>query len=240
MTSTNGRLPLSRRPSDESLSLDGWRMPQSTLTPGLATAFACLRRRSWPWWLINQGISGPCSFVDGATTSDEDANFEGDSGSNNDEYPGSDNDSSCESDDEFSDEFSDEHSGGSDGETTMMWQSPIIEHSDTEGGCVGESVLWFALCCYACLSNLVPVNPLDERDNTDPISQLDSDEDMEPGEECLPTRVPDGFHLQESGPAALDQTLVKRYVLLRRGMGGLRERSAAECTRLLKMSTTSV
>ena len=45
---------------------------------------------------------------------------------------------------------------------------------------------------------------------------------MEPGAEPLPCRsVPDGFHLQESGPAALNQTLVKRYVLLRRGTGYL-------------------
>ena len=41
---------------------------------------------------------------------------------------------------------------------------------------------------------------------------------MEPGEESLPMQVSDGFHLQESAPAALDQTLDKRYVLLRRCM----------------------
>ena len=65
------------------------------------------------------------------------------------------------------------------------------------------------------------LNPSDGRDNTDSISQLDSDDDMEPGEEILSMQVPDGFHLQESGSATLDQTSVKRYALLQRGKGWL-------------------
>ena len=78
--------------------------------------------------------------MDGATTIDEDVNFEGGSGSNDDDDLDSDNDrNNCGSDDEFSDEFSDENSEGSDGETTMMWQSLVIEHSDRERGCVENS-----------------------------------------------------------------------------------------------------
>ena len=59
----------------------------------------------------------------------------------------------------------------------------------------------------------------DNGDKNDPMSHLDSDGDIDPCEERLPTQIPDGFHLQESKPATLDHAFVKRYVLLQCGMG---------------------
>ena len=85
-----------------------------------------------------EGVSEPYNSMGGATASDEDANFEGNIGSNDDDDPDTGNDINCGSDDEFSDKFSDENNEGSDVETTMMWQSPVIEHSGREGGCVGN------------------------------------------------------------------------------------------------------
>ena len=64
-----------------------------------------------------EGVSGPDNFTDGATTNNEDAKLEGDSGLNDENDPDSDNDSKCRSDDELNDEKSEE----SNGETTMMW-----------------------------------------------------------------------------------------------------------------------
>ena len=51
------------------------------------------------------------------------------------------------------------------------------------------------------------------------ISQLDSDDDLEPGEKLAPIQVPDGFHLQHSKQAVLDEALVKRHALLQCAMG---------------------
>ena len=46
----------------------------------------------------------------------------------------------------------------------------------------------------------------------DPLTQLD-DEDMSPEDETIRMVIPDGFRLQESRPAALDNSLAKREVL---------------------------
>ena len=42
---------------------------------------------------------------------------------------------------------------------------------------------------------------------------------MSPEDETIGMVIPDGFRLQESRPAALDNSLVKRGVLVRLGMG---------------------
>ena len=76
--------------------------------------------------------------MNGVTNSDENANFEGGSGSNDDDDPGRNNDSKCENDAEFSDKFSDENSEGSIGKTTMTWQSLVIQHFGRERECVGN------------------------------------------------------------------------------------------------------
>ena len=56
-------------------------------------------------------------------------------------------------------------------------------------------------------------------DPQDPLSQLDSDDDMDPGDDILAMQLPQGFHLQERHPTVLDRTLINRYVVLRRGLG---------------------
>ena len=52
------------------------------------------------------------------------------------------------------------------------------------------------------------------------MTQLD-DEDMSPEDEAIGMVIPDGFRLQESTPAALDNSLVKRGVFVRLSMGWL-------------------
>ena len=49
-------------------------------------------------------------------------------------------------------------------------------------------------------------------DPQDPLSQLDSDEDMDPGDDILAMQLPQGFRLHDSHPTVLDRTLIKRYV----------------------------
>ena len=51
------------------------------------------------------------------------------------------------------------------------------------------------------------------------LSHLDSDDDMDPGDGILAMQLPQGFRLQERHPTVLDRTLIKRYVVLRRGLG---------------------
>ena len=56
-------------------------------------------------------------------------------------------------------------------------------------------------------------------DPQDPLSQLDSDDDMDPGDDILAMQLPQEFRLQERHPTVLDRTLIKRYVVLRRCLG---------------------
>ena len=56
-------------------------------------------------------------------------------------------------------------------------------------------------------------------DPRDPLSQLDSVDDLDPGDNILAMQLPQGFRLQERHPTVLDRTLIKRYVVLRRGLG---------------------
>lgn len=56
-------------------------------------------------------------------------------------------------------------------------------------------------------------------DAGDPLSQLDSDNDLEPGDGVLAMQLPEGYGLQEHPPTVLDRALVKRSVFLRRGLG---------------------
>jgi len=55
-------------------------------------------------------------------------------------------------------------------------------------------------------------------DAQDPLSQLDSDDNMDDEYETL-AMLPEGFRLQEHPPTVLDRALIKRYVFVRRGMG---------------------
>ena len=50
-------------------------------------------------------------------------------------------------------------------------------------------------------------------------AQLDSDDDMDRGDDILAMQLLRGFRLQERHPTVLDRTLIKRYVVLRRGLG---------------------
>ena len=56
-------------------------------------------------------------------------------------------------------------------------------------------------------------------DTQDPLSQLDSNDDIDPGDDILAMQLPQGFRLQERHPTVLDRSLIKRYVALRRGLG---------------------
>lgn len=59
----------------------------------------------------------------------------------------------------------------------------------------------------------------DHGDVQDPLSQLDSDDDVDSDDDIIAMKLPDGFRLQESPPVKLDRALIKRCVFLRRGMG---------------------
>ena len=52
----------------------------------------------------------------------------------------------------------------------------------------------------------------------DPLTLLD-DDDMSPKDEAVGMAILDGFRLQESRPAALDASFVKRGILVRLSMG---------------------
>ena len=73
-------------------------------------------------------------------------------------------------------------------------------------------------------------------DAQDPLSQLDSDDDMDDEDEILAMQLPEGCRLQEHPSTVLDRALIKRYVFVRRGMGwflGRISRAAAPQTRHL-------
>ena len=53
----------------------------------------------------------------------------------------------------------------------------------------------------------------------DPLTQLDDEDDMSPEDAAIGMVIPDRFRLQESRPADLDNSLVKRGVLVRLSMG---------------------
>ena len=53
----------------------------------------------------------------------------------------------------------------------------------------------------------------------DPCSRLDDDDQLSHGETVLGMDIPEGFRVQLSPSPALDQSLVKRGVLLRLGLG---------------------
>ena len=63
------------------------------------------------------------------------------------------------------------------------------------------------------------------------MPQLDSANGMDPGEELLPMQISDGFHFQQSKPAALDQALVKRCALMQRAMRWFMMFGAQGCLR---------
>ena len=63
---------------------------------------------------------------------------------------------------------------------------------------------------------------------------LDDEDDMSPEDEAIGMVIPDGFRLQGSRPAALDNYLVNRGVSVRLGMGwsgGLITRKSQERTK---------
>ena len=68
----------------------------------------------------------------------------------------------------------------------------------------------------------------------DPQTLLDEDDDMSPEDEAVGIAIPDGFRPQESRPATLDGSVVKRGVLVRLSMewfGGLITRKSQERTK---------
>ena len=70
----------------------------------------------------------------------------------------------------------------------------------------------------------------------DPLTQLDDEHDMSPEDEAIGMVITDGFRLQESRPAALDNFLVKHGVLVRVSMGwfgGLITRKSQQRTKEL-------
>lgn len=79
------------------------------------------------------------------------------------------------------------------------------------------------LCCSGVFDN-----------GKDPKTLLDDEDDISPEDEAIGMVIPDGFRLQESRPAALDNSLLKRGVLVRLGMGwfgGLITRKSQERTK---------
>ncbi|CAM9949429.1 unnamed protein product, partial [Pylaiella littoralis] len=59
----------------------------------------------------------------------------------------------------------------------------------------------------------------EDNDDSDRLSQIHDDDDLAPGETEMGMSIPDGFRLQPSPPPALDQSLVKRGVLVKLGLG---------------------
>ena len=47
----------------------------------------------------------------------------------------------------------------------------------------------------------------------------DDDDDLDAGETTLPLECPPGYALSRSAPPALDSSLVKRHIMLRRRLG---------------------
>ncbi|CAB1107407.1 unnamed protein product [Ectocarpus sp. CCAP 1310/34] len=62
-------------------------------------------------------------------------------------------------------------------------------------------------------------DPVRKRLARDPLTQLDDYDELSPEEEALKMDIPDGFRLQASPPPALDQSIVKRGVLVKLGLG---------------------
>ncbi|CAB1111412.1 unnamed protein product [Ectocarpus sp. CCAP 1310/34] len=70
----------------------------------------------------------------------------------------------------------------------------------------------------------------------DELSHVDDDDSMESDDEIRAMEIPDGFRIQASTPAALDNLLLQRGLLVRLGMGwfgGLITRQSQERTRHL-------
>lgn len=65
------------------------------------------------------------------------------------------------------------------------------------------------------------IHPLDKDTGNarDTLSQLDSDDDLDPEDNILAMQLPGGFRLREHHPTVLDRAFVKWYVLLQRGLG---------------------
>ncbi|CAB1099146.1 unnamed protein product [Ectocarpus sp. CCAP 1310/34] len=59
----------------------------------------------------------------------------------------------------------------------------------------------------------------DDDNDKDPLTQLDDDDELSPEEGTLKMDIPDGFRLQASPPPAFDQSIVKRGVLVKLGLG---------------------
>ena len=62
---------------------------------------------------------------------------------------------------------------------------------------------------------LYPHAPLNQDDE---LALLDEDDSMDPEDEVHGMKIPDGYRLQVSKPAALDSSLLQRGVLVRLGM----------------------
>ena len=71
----------------------------------------------------------------------------------------------------------------------------------------------FFICVFGTLCLLEGGD--DETDRQDPFSQLDDDDQLSDGETVLGADIPEGFRLHMSPPPALDQSLVKREVIVR-------------------------
>ena len=56
------------------------------------------------------------------------------------------------------------------------------------------------------------------RQRKDPLTLLDDEGDMSLEDEAIEMVIPDGFRLEESRPPALDNSFVKRGVLVRGGL----------------------
>ena len=86
---------------------------------------------------------------------------------------------------------------------------------------------------FVCPHTLTVWPPGASDNRKDPLTQLD-DEDMSPEDEAIGMGIPDGNRPEESRPAALDNSLVKRGVIVRLSMGwfgGLITRKSQERTK---------
>ena len=89
---------------------------------------------------------------------------------------------------------------------------------------------------FVCPHTLIVWHSGASDNGKDPLALLGDEDDMSPEDEAIGMVIPDGFRLQESRPVALDNSFVKRGVLVRLSMGwfgGLITRKSQERTKEL-------